>query len=150
MHSSCTAADCYGALFRSLTSFELVRECICDSCAHSTLDSQEQCILRVEPDSNTETSILNSFNVAHVQDYRCESCGGRNARQHTRLGDLPRFLVVHMNKYAASDGPTTDVEMRLAGGTMHTTQRTQTSLARIRTTEMRMQTAQAMESLQTK
>ena len=27
MHSSCTAADCYGALFRSLTSFELVREC---------------------------------------------------------------------------------------------------------------------------
>ena len=31
MHSSCTAADCYGALFRSLTSLELVRVCLCES-----------------------------------------------------------------------------------------------------------------------
>ena len=49
MHSSCDDGDCYGRLFRKLTSFDLTRELLCDLCPYVSQDSQKQCVLRVEP-----------------------------------------------------------------------------------------------------
>ena len=47
--------------------------------------------------------------------FKCESCGGMKARQQTRLGQLPHVLVVHINKYAHCDGPTTGPSVLVSG-----------------------------------
>ena len=118
MHSSCGSGDCYGALLRQLTSFEIVRELLCDHCPHVSHEAQTQCLLRVEPESSTQASISLALQSVSVS-FTCEACGGQGARQQTRLGALPSFLVVHCNKYAASNGPSTDAVIRVSGVDLH-------------------------------
>jgi hypothetical protein len=54
-----------------------------------------------------------------VSDFTCEACGGKNARQQIRLGDLPPFLIVHANKYAALSGPSAGALVRMGTSDMH-------------------------------
>ena len=72
----------------------------------------------VEPDTDAETSIGASLGVSAVDDFKCESCGGVEARQQTRLSDLPQFLVVHINKYADSNGSMAEANVRVSGTEM--------------------------------
>ncbi len=118
MHSACEKGDCYAVLLQNMTSFEVVRELFCDHCAFSTQESQKQCVLHVEPHSDAETSISESLRVIHIDDFTCGTCGGKGARQQTRLCDLPPFLVVHINKYAANHGPPMDALVRISGTDM--------------------------------
>ena len=115
MHSDCVPGDCYGELLRNITSFDLTRQALCDSCPYASQDSQRQCVLRVESDTSVEAAMHSSFGVRGMEDFACESCGARQARQQTLLGDLPHFLVVHVNKHAECSGPTTDANARVSG-----------------------------------
>ena len=116
MHASCDYGDCYGALLQDMTTFEIVRETLCNHCCYSTQDSQMQCILRVEPaDSDVEASIGAALQVVPLEDFKCEECNGKGGRQQTRLGDLPQFLIVHSNKYAAASGPSMDALVHIGG-----------------------------------
>ena len=102
LHSSCVASECYGAVFRKLTSFSIERQLNCNHCAYAHRESQTQCFLRVEPHINTETSICLSLQEAAIAEFKCEACRGTGARQQIALGDLPPFLVVHVNKKAGT------------------------------------------------
>jgi len=116
MHTSCYHGDCYGALLRDMTSFEVVRETLCDHCDYSSEESQIQCILRVEPaHSEAEASIGVALQTAPLEDFKCQVCHGKGGRQEIRLCDLPQFLIVHFNKYADASGPSMDALVHIAG-----------------------------------
>ena len=119
MHASCDYGDCYGALLHDMTSFEIVRETLCEHCPDSNQESTKQNILHVEPAySDVEASIGVALQVARLDDFECEACGGKGARQQTRLGELPLCLITHSNKYAASSGPSLGAIVRVAGSDM--------------------------------
>ena len=107
MHNNCQAGDCYGELLRNMTSFEQTVEVLCGCCPDASQHSQRQCVLHVEPDTEVDTSIQKALAVRDVDGFNCESCCAMKARQQTRLGKLPSVLVVHISKYAHSDGPRT-------------------------------------------
>ena len=84
--------DCYGALLRDMTSFEVVRETLCDHCDYSSEESQIQCILRVEPaHSEAEASIGVALQTAPLEDFKCQVCHGKGGRQEIRFCDLLSF-----------------------------------------------------------
>ena len=49
-----------------------------------------------------------------MEDYQCQSCGVRKAKQQTGLGELPHILIVHINKWAVA-GPSVGTSLRLSG-----------------------------------
>ena len=119
LHNSCDHTVCYGALLQSLTVHKLERHLQCNHCAYVSEKVQPQCILRVEPQVNVQTSILASLQEAPVSDFRCENCGLMGARQQTVLGDLPPFLVVHINKPGVAACLSAERDLRLSGRNLH-------------------------------
>jgi hypothetical protein len=115
MHSGCLPGDCYGELLRNITSFDLTRDTICGGCQFASQETKSQCVLHVESDTGIESAMRASLAVCDIEDYTCESCFGNWTRQQTRLGDLPQFLVVHVNKHAQCIGPKTEAIVRLSG-----------------------------------
>ena len=100
MHLSCSSGACYGALLRDLTSFTIEHHSHCNHCAYAHEEAQRQCFLRVEPHVNAETSISLPLQESLLPDWKCEACGRIGGRKKSTLGDLPPFLLVHINKKA--------------------------------------------------
>ena len=117
MHSSCDRKDCYGALFQRLTSFQAKQELRCKGCPYTSLKSQKQCVLHVEPHGDAENSIRDSLQARNV-DFKCEACDAKQATHRARLHALPQFLIVHINKYADGFGVSTPRSVRVAGKDM--------------------------------
>jgi hypothetical protein len=115
MHSQCLAGDCYGELLRNITSFDLTRETICGRCEFANQEAKSQCVLHVEPNTSIESAMRASLAVFDIDDHKCEACLCKNTRQQTRLGDLPEFLVVHVNKHAHFMDQKTEANVRLSG-----------------------------------
>jgi len=116
LHSACGSGECYGALLHKLTSFQVQRNLLCNHCPYEGEQTHTQCFLRVTPAANTETSICQYLQEADVPGFTCESCGGTGARQQTALGDLPPFLVVHVNKQAGvATGISAEARVRVSG-----------------------------------
>ena len=119
LHNSCDPAVCYGAILHSLTVHKLERHLHCNHCAYVDENVEPQCILRVEPQDNVQTSILASLQEALISDFRCNHCGLMGARQHTVFGDLPLFLVVHVNKPGVAACRSAEHDLRLSGTNLH-------------------------------
>ena len=115
LHNSCDHAVCYGALLQNLTVHKLERHLQCKHCVYVDEKVQPQCILRVEPQINIQTSILTSLQEASVSDFRCDNCGLMGARRQTVLADLPPFLVVHVNKPGVAACISAERDLRLSG-----------------------------------
>ena len=115
LHSSCDHAVCFGALLQNLTVHKLERHLQCKHCVYVNEKVQPQCILRVEPQINIQTSILTSLQEASVSDFRCDNCGLMGARQQTVLGDLPPIVVVHVNRPGVAACLSAERDLRLSG-----------------------------------
>ena len=77
---------------------------------------QTQCSFRVEPQLNTETSICAALQESSIPGFHCGVCGRQGARQQTVFGDLPSFLVVHVNKQAGhGTGLPAESNVRISG-----------------------------------
>ena len=117
MHCSCHRGDCYAALLRSVTSFEIKRELRCSGCSYISQESQKHCVLRVEPNGDAENSSPTSFTAADM-NFNCEACSAKKGTHHTRIATLPQFLIVHINRYADGLGVATPQCVRVAGRDM--------------------------------
>ena len=98
MHISCNSGECYGALLRNLTLFPIEHRLHCNHCAYTHEEMQSQCLLRVEPHVNAEASISLSLQERGLPDWKCDACGKVGGRKQSALGDLPPFLLAHINK----------------------------------------------------
>ena len=96
----------------------MTRELLCDGCNYASQETQRQSVLHVEPHAIAEASIQASLGVADLAHFTCDSCGSKKARQQTRLGDLPQFLMVHFNKQTNEAGPMTAASVRVYGTNM--------------------------------
>ena len=47
---------------------------------------------------DAQNSLFACLQESSIPTFRCEACGQFGARQQTTLGDLPPFLIVHVNK----------------------------------------------------
>ena len=110
---------CYGTLLQNLTVHKLERHLQCNHCAYVDEKVQPQCILRVEPQVNVQTSIPASLQEALASDFRCDNCGLLGARQQTVLSDLPQFLVAHVNKPGVAACLSAERDLRLSGTDLH-------------------------------
>ena len=116
MHISCGSGACYGALLRDLTLFTITHNLHCNHCAYTHEDTQRQCFLHVEPHFNAETSISLSLQETALPDWKCEACGKVGGRKQSALGDLPPFLLVHINKKAGFAADlASEARVRLSG-----------------------------------
>ena len=116
MHISCGSGACYGALLRDLTLITITHNLHCNHCAYTHEDMQRQCFLRVEPHFNAETSISSSLQETAVPDWKCEACGKVGGRKQSALGNLPPFLLVHINKKAGFAADlASEARVRLSG-----------------------------------
>ena len=97
--------DCYGVLFVTFRhSKSCAKHFVIIVLTHQ--ESQTQCILHVMPaNSDVNASIGVALQAVGLDDFNCEACGGKGARQQNRLDDLPSCLIVHSNKHAVSFGP---------------------------------------------
>ena len=115
MHASCSSAECYGALFRRLTLQAVESRINCDHCQYVHEATQQQCIMRVEPLGNVESSICSSLQEQRAPEFECEACGRQGARSQRTLGEMPPVLVVHVNKEAGVCGIPSEAAVRLSG-----------------------------------
>ena len=116
LHTSCNADACYGRLFQKLTQFDMERQLDCKACSYTRSETQRQSVVRVEVEDTLQESISAALQEADIPDWRCEECGKIGARQQTALGDLPPFLIVHVNKFAGlATGVTAEATVRLSG-----------------------------------
>ena len=115
LHNSCDHTVCYGALLQNLTAHNIERHLQCKHCAYVDEQVQKQCILRVDPQTNVQTSILASLQEVPISSFKCEHCGLMGARQQTILDNLPPVLVVHVNKPEVDACLPAEHHLRLSG-----------------------------------
>ena len=119
LHNSCARTACYGVLLQRLTSHQIDRHHHCNHCAYASEKLQSQCILRAESRVNAQNSILAPLHDTSIPDFRCQACGQIGALQQTTLGDLPPFLIVHVNKPGPVAGITAERTVHLSGTELH-------------------------------
>ena len=107
MHSSCHRGDCYEALLRSVTPFEIKQELRCSRCSYNSQKSQKHCVLRVEPSGDAENSSRTSFTAADMNFNRyADGLGVAATPQCVRVAgrDMERIAVMHHQGHTPESG----------------------------------------------